>query len=147
MSKNKLYLIIFVMGCMGAVMNSANGYLSAEIGLVQSSLFVHSAGLVVSFLLYKILDKRGNDHIMSLIKAKPYLFLGGVLGAFAVVTVSVGIIEIGVFSTSMALIAGQFISALIIDYFGWFGFEKVEFNKYKVTSIGLMIIGVVLLSI
>jgi len=149
MNKKKvgLYLIIFVMGGMSAVMNSSNGFLSGYIGLIESVLFVHLVGLVMATILFITLGKKERNSIIEVFKRKPYIFLGGVIGSVAVISVSYGIQNIGVFLVSMGLITGQFFSSLIIDFNGLFGFKKVRITKAKVASVVVMALGVIMISL
>jgi bacterial/archaeal transporter family-2 protein len=145
MSKKILYIVIFTMGFITAAINSVNAILADEIGLLESVVVVHIIGLCVSLLYYLFLEKNKKRSALALIKTKPYLLLGGLVGSFAVVSISYAVQNIGVFLVSMALVAGQFIFSFFIDVNGWFGFDKVALTKKKLLSITLMLTGVVFL--
>lgn len=147
MNKISLYLLIFVMGIITANINAANGILADKIGLLESVLIIHLIGLCMSTLYFLLLEKDKKRSALALIKSKPYLLLGGLIGSFAVVSISYSVQNIGVLLVSTALIAGQFIFSFIVDMKGWFGFEKVQLTKSKLASIILMIVGVTLLTI
>lgn len=110
MNRNySLYLIIFVMGIMTAAINGANGILADEIGLFQSVVIIHMIGTLISILYYLLLDQKNSGKVFSLLVKRPLLFTGGAIGAFAVVSISFAVQNIGVFLVSTALIVGQFI--------------------------------------
>lgn len=142
-----LYSIIFVMGAIGALINSANGILANKLGLLESVVIVHTIGLLMSLFYFVTLEKNKKKSILKVVKTKPYLLLGGFLGSFAVVSISFSVQHIGVFLVSTALVAGQFICSFIIDVNGLFGFEKIPLTKRKLSSIFIMLVGITLLSI
>lgn len=148
MNKTKLlYFVIFIMGLMTAAINSANGILADKVGLLESVVVIHTIGLCLSSLYYLFLEKNKKRSLLAVFKIKPYLLLGGLVGSFAVVSISYAVQNIGVFLVSTALVAGQFIFSFFIDINGWFGFEKVALTKKKLLSIGLMLLGVVFLTL
>lgn len=148
MNKNySLYLVIFIMGIITAAINGANGLLADQIGLFQSVVIIHVIGTVISILYYLLLDKKDSGKVINLLLRKPLLFTGGAIGAFAVVSISFAVQNIGVFLVSTALIVGQFIFSFVIDLKGWFGFEKLPLTKEKISALALMAAGVFLLLI
>lgn len=147
MNKSSLYITIFIMGIITATINSANGILADKVGLFESVLVIHLIGLTMSTIYFIFLEKDKKRSAIELFKNKPQLFLGGLIGSVAVVSISYSVQSIGVFLVSTALIAGQFVFSFIIDMNGWFGFEKVTMTKQKIASIILMLAGVTLLTI
>lgn len=143
---SKLYIVIFVMGLLTAIINAANGSLAGHIGLLESTLWVHAIGLVTSFI-YLLLMNRNKQSVIKTAKAKPYLIFGGFIGSIAVVSISFALQTLGIFLVSTALIAGQFLFSFIVDTYGWFGFKKIPLTKKKALSLSLMIVGLVLISL
>lgn len=144
---NKLYIVIFVMGLITASINSANGILAGQIGLLESVVIIHIIGLLMSSFYYFLFEKDKSRSLISVFKSKPYLLAGGLIGSVAVVSISYAVQNIGVFLVSTALVSGQFIFSFFVDINGWFGFEKVPLTRRKMTSIGLMMAGVLFLMI
>lgn len=147
MNKKILFPLIVFMGILTASINGANGILANQVGLLESVLLIHFIGSIFSILYYIFLEKNKKKDIVALFKTKPYLFLGGFIGAFAVVSISFAVQNIGVFLVSTALIAGQFILSFVIDLKGWFGFDKLPITKEKIMAILLMCFGLVLLTL
>lgn len=147
MNKGILYVVIFVMGIITANINAANGIFADKIGLFESVLIIHLIGLFMSTLYYLFLEKDKKKSVLAMARKKPILLFGGLIGSFAVVSISFSVQQIGVFLVSTALVAGQFICSFIIDTKGWFGFEKVPLTRRKIASIIIMIVGVILLTI
>ena len=70
--------------------------------------------------------------------------LGGVMGAFIVLAITVAGPRIGVVATTAFLIAAQFALAAVIDRYGWFGVDQVPFSWPRVLGIGLLVVGAAL---
>jgi transporter family-2 protein len=68
------------------------------------------------------------------------LWLGGVMGAFIVLSITVAGPSIGTTATISLLIAGQLVAATAIDRFGWFGFERIPVGWAR--ALGLVLLGV-----
>lgn len=75
-----------------------------------------------------------------------WAWIGGLFGAaYIVSSTAVGPLIGG--ATFLALtVAGQMISALLIDHYGWIGFPVREINPLRLTGALLVVAGVVLLA-
>ena len=76
--------------------------------------------------------------------APPWMWLGGLFGAFVVLTITVAAPRIGVASVVALLIAGQLAAGALIDRFGWFGVDKVPLGWQRLLGIGLLALGTAL---
>lgn len=74
-----------------------------------------------------------------------WAWLGGFLGAF-LVAVSVEIApQMGAASFLAAVIAGQLLTALALDHFGWLGFEAQAVTWKRAGAVALIAVGAMLL--
>jgi transporter family-2 protein len=73
-----------------------------------------------------------------------WLWLGGVMGAAIVFTITVAGPRIGVLATSSLLITGQFLAGTVIDRFGFFGVERVGVSWQRVLGLALLALGAAL---
>jgi len=65
---------------------------------------------------------------------------GGLLGAYAVTIGLIGIPKVSAGVVIAATVAGQLLSAVVIDHFGWFGVPRVPLNPYRVAgAVGLFV--------
>jgi transporter family-2 protein len=73
-----------------------------------------------------------------------WLWLGGVFGAFVVLTITVTAPRLGVAAVVALLIAGQLAMGALIDRFGWFGVDKVPLGATRLAGIALLAVGTAL---
>ena len=74
----------------------------------------------------------------------PWMWLGGVFGAFVVLTITLTAPRIGVAAVVALLIAGQLAMGALIDRFGWFGVEQVPLGWQRLLGIALLAAGTAL---
>jgi transporter family-2 protein len=77
-------------------------------------------------------------------EAPPWMWLGGVFGAFVVLTITVTTPRLGVAAVVALLIAGQLAMGALIDRFGWFGVERVPLGWSRLLGIALLASGTAL---
>ena len=73
-----------------------------------------------------------------------WLWIGGVLGTFIVLAITIAAPRIGTLATLALIIAGQIALGAVIDRFGLFGAEQVPLTPYRVAGIVLLAAGAVL---
>ena len=77
-------------------------------------------------------------------EAPPWMWLGGVFGAFVVLTITITAPRLGVAAVVGLLIAGQLAMGALIDRFGWFGVERVPLGWQRLLGIALLAAGTAL---
>ena len=140
-----IFPMLIIMGIMTTLMNFLNSVLATETGLYYSGLIIHIVGLFISFILFIMFEKKEYKSWSSILKENPIIFLGGVIGAAAVLLVSYCINNIGMFATTVTMIAGQFLISFLIDSKGWFGFDKVKITLNKKIAVVFMCFGIILI--
>lgn len=73
-----------------------------------------------------------------------WLWLGGVLGAFNVSMAVILAPRLGALSFTIVVVCGQMLTSLLLDHFGWLGFEQHSINWQRVLGSGLVVMGLVL---
>lgn len=73
-----------------------------------------------------------------------WMWLGGVMGAFIVLSVTFATPRIGTAATIGLLIAGQLAMGVVIDRFGLFGFQQIGISWPRALGIALLAVGAVL---
>lgn len=91
-----------------------------------------------------LVARRSFDGIAAALHEPAWLWIGGVLSAFIVVSMTVATPRIGVTAAIGLIIGGQLAAASIIDRFGWFGFERVGLAWHRVAGIVLLAAGAAL---
>lgn len=118
-----------------AFQGAINASLGKVVGSVESTLVVHLIGtatVAIPFLVFK----GGKGGLARLGEVPWYYLLGGVLGVAIVAAVLLSIPRAGVANATTAIIIGQVITAMAIDYFGLFGLEQVPLSWWK--GLGLL---------
>lgn len=141
-----IYMLIISLGIMSAMMNFLNSLLASNVGLYFSGLIIHIIGLCLSIIIYFLLEKKTNKPWNAIFKENPVTFLGGVIGAISVLLVSFCINKVGIFTTTISMIAGQFLISFLVDKNGWFGFPKRRINLNKKIAVALICFGIILIT-
>jgi bacterial/archaeal transporter family-2 protein len=76
-----------------------------------------------------------------------WAWVGGLLGAFYVVGAVVTAPRLGAATLVAAVIAGQIVSSLLIDQFGWVGFREHPVSAGRLAGVALVFAGVALVRI
>ena len=110
-----------------------------EVGFFSS--IITTIALMVGFGIMVALGKTDPD--MAAIKAVPwYLWLGGFVGAFFIVTTLVAAGTLDAALMVGLLIGGQMVASLAFDHFGLLSFEENPINMWRIGGIALIALGV-----
>ncbi len=74
-----------------------------------------------------------------------WLWLGGIIGAFAVFGSIISGPKIGLLSLVVLVLTGQLLASLIMDHNGWFGFPVRELSLGRISGSALLLIAVILI--
>jgi len=138
-------LIVLLIGTLLAVQGSINTQLTTFLRHpLQGALVNFMVGFICLIGLNFIFRTQIPDweHVRT---APWYLFAGGMLGAIFVSSVIFFIPKIGVTTVLAASIAGQLISASVIDHFGLFGLTVHPINAGRIFGILLLLAGIFLI--
>lgn len=91
-----------------------------------------------------VLVRRSFAGMMDAADTPPWMWLGGLFGAFVVLTITVTAPRIGVAAVVALLIAGQLAMGALIDRYGWFGVEQVPLGWQRLLGIALLALGTAL---
>jgi len=119
------------------------GKLGDRVGTVEalgfSTLVAGATGVAVL-----LIARRSLAGISASAHQPAWLWLGGVLSAFIILSVTIATPRIGVAAAIGLVITGQLLVAAAIDRFGWFGFERIPLHWPRVLGIVLLAAGAVL---
>jgi transporter family-2 protein len=73
-----------------------------------------------------------------------WVWVGGALGAFYVAAAIVSAPKLGATTLIALVVAGQALASLIVDHYGWVGFESKPISLGRLAGLGLVDAGVVL---
>lgn len=123
------------------VMAALNSDLGSRIGIAASAacLFVVAFSCAAGVLLLQ-----GGVKVQSLFAPPGYLFLGGALVAFYVLTITTQAPKLGVATAVMIVLLGQIFSAAVIDHFGLLNAPRHPVTPVRLLGIVLMVAGIIL---
>lgn len=130
-------------GLAGAVQIAVMARLGERIGILAALAFSTLVTAVLALALVAV-AKRSVAGYGEALREPPWLWLGGVMGLFIVLTVTFAGSRIGTAATIGILIAGQLAMGALIDRFGWFGGERIPLHWPRVLGILLLGAGSVL---
>jgi transporter family-2 protein len=104
------------------------------------------ASLVTTAIALAVLlvARRSLAGIGDATEAPPWMWLGGLFGAFVVLTITVTAPRIGVAAVVALLIAGQLAAGSLIDRFGWFGVDRGPLGWQRMLGTALLAVGTAL---
>jgi transporter family-2 protein len=130
-------------GLAGAVQAAVMGELGERVGIVPALAFAVFVSLVCA-LTALLVWERSFAGVRAALHQPAWLWLGGVMSVFIVFAITVGPPRIGVTATIAIVIAGNLVSAAVIDRFGLFGVERVGVAWPRIAGIALLALGAAL---
>ena len=125
---------------------SIQGVFNTEV-TKQTSLWVSTGWVQLSAFAVCVLAWifTGRDSIAALWQVEnKYTLLGGVIGAFITITVIQSMGSLGPARAAMLIVISQLAVAYVIELFGLFGVEKVDFEWRRLLGMAIAIVGIVI---
>jgi bacterial/archaeal transporter family-2 protein len=72
------------------------------------------------------------------------MWLGGLMGAFVVLTITFAGPRIGTTATVAVFLVGQFAAAALVDRYGLFGLDRIPVSAARIAGLVLLAIGAAL---
>lgn len=139
-----LAALAVLVGALIPIQAATNAAMSRALGSVaMSSLAVFVVGLsVVS--VWVVATRSSFPTSAALWQAPPYAYLGGLIVATYVISITYLVPRLGVGNSICFILTGQILAAVLIDHFGAFGTAVQAFSLRRGTGILLMIAGLFL---
>ena len=133
-------IIAIISGISMSIQGVFNTRLGEKIGTCETNVIVQATGLILTLLVSFIW---GNGNYHELRNANKLYLLGGALGVVITYTVMASIGKLGpTYAIGIILIA-QLVSAALIDAFGLFGSEKINFTLKEFIGVAIMLLGII----
>jgi transporter family-2 protein len=130
-------------GLAGAVQAAVMGELGDRVGIVPAVALSVIVSLLCG-LTALLIWERSFSGVRAALHEPAWLWIGGVMSVFIVFAITVGPPRIGVTATVATVIAGNLVSAAVIDRFGLFGVERVGLSWTRVLGFALLAVGAAL---
>lgn len=137
-------LFAFLGGAFITLQGVANSRISQDIGTWQATTITQLTGFIIALLILLFVR---DGKWQSLKQVKPLYLTSGALAAFIIFGNVTAIHQIGVTLSIAALLIAQLCITFLSDSRGWFGMDKQKMRLPQFIGIGMMIIGVVILSL
>ena len=136
----------FLVALISGALMSIQGVFNTEM-TKQTSLWVSTGWVQFSAFMDCVLAWifTGRDSIGALWQVEnKYTLLGGIIGAFITITVIQSMGSLGPAKAAMLIVISQLAVAYVIELFGLFGVEKVDFQWRKLIGMAVAIVGIVI---
>ena len=130
-----------ISGIAMSVQGVFNTRLGEKIGIWETTLLVQAIALTLSLIVFFFF---GDGSYTSLKSANKIYLLGGVLGVLITFTVIKSVGSMGPTLGIGIILISQLLAAAIIDAFGLFGSEKINFSLNQFLGIAIMIVGIII---
>jgi bacterial/archaeal transporter family-2 protein len=137
-------LFALAAGAMLPFQAGINAQLSTWVGgPIRAALVSFAVGTAVLALIAVLFD-RGWPGGERLGNAPWWVWIGGLLGAFYVAGSIVTAPRLGAVTLVAVLLAGQAAASLVVDHFGWVGFDENPISLGRLAGLALVAGGVAL---
>ncbi|WP_299924279.1 DMT family transporter [uncultured Pelagimonas sp.] len=133
-------LLMLAAGIGIPVLAALNAALGTRLGSPISAAMILFCVAMLSTALVWIVG--GRPSLSAAVDAPKHLFLGGVLVAFYVLSITFVAPRFGIGNAVFFVLLGQLISAAAIDHFGLFGAQVTALNLTRAAGISVMVLGV-----
>ena len=133
--------IMLLAGIGSPILAALNAALGAKIGSPIAAAFVLFVVACTSAALVMI-TVQATGHLKALPTAPKHLFLGGVLIAFYVLTITWIVPVFGLGNAVFFVLLGQLLSAAAIDHFGLFSALPTPLTPTRAAGLAIMAVGV-----
>lgn len=136
-------IVAIVSGALMSLQGVFNEGVTKQTSIWVSASFVQLTAFLFCILAWFFTGRDGSFSTLFTIQNK-YMLLGGVMGALITYTVIRSMSSLGPAEAVMIIVTAQILVAYLIELFGLFGVEKVEFHWSKLIGVLLAIGGIIL---
>ena len=145
-------MLAIVAALIAGILVAVQSRLNGELGLaledgVGAALYSFTSGWLL-IALVTLISKPGREGVKRVVELlrtgqmPVWMTLGGVFGGFLVMTQGLAAGTLGIALFTVAVVAGQGISGIVIDSRGWFGVQKRRLNFARLLGALIVIVGV-----
>ncbi len=144
--KTLFYILPVLAGVAMSIQSGVNSQLRAATQHPVLSAFISFVGGTLALAVLLFLSKQPVPSFQSFSSIEWYKFTGGLLGVAVVYIVLLSVQEVGAANLFVLIVAGQLLTAVVMDHFGVLGMKESPINLQKVLGILLVIAGAYLVN-
>ena len=134
------FIIALISGALMSVQGVFNTQVTKSSSLWAANSWVQLTAFIVCILAWFITGRQNVSGMFHM--ENKYMLLGGVIGAFITLTVIKSMNILGPSKAVLLIVISQIIIAYLIEVFGVFGVEKVDFQWSKLMGAIIAIVGI-----
>ena len=142
----QLYILVaLAIGLLLPLQVGINTELSQRLSSTVAASFFSFAVGTIGLMIYFWVSRDPWPSLNTVTTLPKWLWLGGLIGAFAVFGSIISGPKIGLLSLVALVLTGQLLASLIMDHNGWFGFPVRELSLGRISGSALLLIAVILI--
>ncbi len=130
-------------GVAGSIQIAVMGTFGERIGALQALAFASCVQAVLTVCVLLVV-RRTLGGFAHGVHQPAWLWIGGLMGGFIVLSITIAAPRIGSAATIGLLIAGQLVMGAVIDRLGLFGLDRIVLHWPRVVGIALLAAGAAL---
>jgi len=140
------YVSASLAGVAIACQTGSNSELKQKLGEPTCALLINYVVAIAFVVLSLVITRQPIAGMQHASQVPWWGWLGGLLGAASGIVAIVLAKQLGAGALAAFALAGQLIGSVVLDHFGWLGFELHSINLPRVAGCCLMIAGLALIS-
>lgn len=140
------FLFAFVAGAFITVQAGSNSQLKKSLGVPMPALLANYLLGVSCVAMYMLLKREPVPAMGRAGEAPWWSWTGGMFGAIYGVAAVLLASQMGAATLTAVVVTGQLICSVMLDHFGWVGFEVHPASVWRIVGCGLMVLGLVLIA-
>ena len=135
------YLLPVFAGIAITIQSGVNSQLRTAIQHPLMAAFISFVVGTIALAVFLALSKNSIPGLSQYTSVSWYKYTGGLLGAFVVTVTLVSVTQIGAGNMFVLIVAGQLITAVLMDHFGVLGLKASPVSVQKIFGICLLVAG------
>ncbi len=135
------YLLPVLIGVAMTIQSGINAQLQSHLNQPLLTAFLSFLGGLILLGVILLVVRKPLPLVADFREIKWYYYTGGLLGAFVVYAVIISVHKIGAANMFVVIVAGQLITAVIMDHFSMLGLKENPVTLQKLLGILLVIAG------
>lgn len=136
------WIIALISGALMSIQGVLNTGLTKQTSLWVANSWVQGTAFIVCIGAWFLRERKSFTALFQI--DSKYMLLGGVIGAFITLTVIMSMSQLGPAKSALIIVVSQLAVAYLIELFGLFGMEKVEFQWSKCIGMLIAIAGIII---
>jgi transporter family-2 protein len=127
-------------GLAGGVQAAVMGELGERVGIVPALAFATFVSMILAVAMLVVWE-RSFAGIRAALEQPVWLWLGGLMGLYIVLAITIASPRIGVAATIGLVIAGNLVMAAAIDRWGLLGQDQIPITWHRLVGLALLAAG------